>query len=101
MRLIFIRHGDPDYAHDSLTEKGWREAHLLAKRVRDWKVEQFYVSPLGRAKATAQPSLDALGQTAIEMPWLREYGHKLPKAGEEPDPEQMAAFHKEMEKKQE
>ena len=24
MRLIFIRHGDPDYAIDSLTEKGWK-----------------------------------------------------------------------------
>ena len=28
MRLIFIRHAEPDYEHDSLTEKGWREAKL-------------------------------------------------------------------------
>ena len=26
MRLIFIRHAEPDYSIDSLTEKGWREA---------------------------------------------------------------------------
>ncbi len=26
MKLIFIRHGDPDYEHDTLTEKGIREA---------------------------------------------------------------------------
>ena len=32
MRLIFIRHGDPDYVHDTLTEKGKREAELLAQR---------------------------------------------------------------------
>ena len=26
MKLLFIRHGDPDYEIDSLTEKGWKEA---------------------------------------------------------------------------
>ena len=36
MRIIFIRHGDPDYEKDSLTEKGWREAALLAERVSRW-----------------------------------------------------------------
>ena len=41
MRIIFIRHGDPDYEKDSLTEKGWREAALLAQRVSRWKVTDF------------------------------------------------------------
>ena len=27
MRLIFIRHAEPDYSIDSLTEKGWREGY--------------------------------------------------------------------------
>ena len=36
MRLIFIRHAEPDYEHDSLTEKGWREAKLLAVRTKSW-----------------------------------------------------------------
>lgn len=26
MRIIFVRHAEPDYANDTLTEKGWREA---------------------------------------------------------------------------
>ena len=43
MRLIFIRHGEPDYEHDSLTEKGWREAKLLAARTKDWHVDDFCV----------------------------------------------------------
>lgn len=48
MRIIFIRHGDPDYVNDSLTEKGVREAELLAKRVAKWEnITQFYCSPLG------------------------------------------------------
>ena len=25
MKLLIVRHGDPDYTIDSLTEKGWRE----------------------------------------------------------------------------
>lgn len=33
MRLIIVRHGDPDYVKDSLTEKGWREAELLSDRL--------------------------------------------------------------------
>ena len=41
MRLIFIRHAEPDYEHDSLTEKGWREAKLLARRTKDWQVDEF------------------------------------------------------------
>ena len=57
MRLIFIRHAEPDYEHDSLTEKGWREAKLLARRTKDWQVDEFYVSPLGRARDTASFTL--------------------------------------------
>ena len=33
MRILVIRHGDPDYAHDSLTEKGFREVNLLAEKL--------------------------------------------------------------------
>jgi broad specificity phosphatase PhoE len=33
MRLYIIRHGDPDYATDSLTEVGQREAQALAERL--------------------------------------------------------------------
>ncbi len=34
MKLLIIRHGDPDYTIDSLTEKGRREAQLLSKRIK-------------------------------------------------------------------
>ena len=50
MKLIIIRHGDPDYSIDSLTEKGWKEAEYLADRIAKLDVKQFYVSPRGRAK---------------------------------------------------
>ncbi len=77
MRLIFIRHGDPDYEHDDLTPKGKREVELLTKRVCSWKnITAFYQSPLGRAKATAAPSLAALGREATTCNWLQEFKYK-------------------------
>ncbi len=73
MRLLFIRHGDPDYAHDTLTEKGHREARLLAAAAPDLHLGTCYVSPLGRAQATADYCLKATGLTAQTMDWLREF----------------------------
>lgn len=78
MRLVFIRHAEPDYAHDSLTEKGWREAELLARRTKNWKVDDFYVSPLGRAQDTASFTLKAHGKTAEVMDWLHEFRGEVP-----------------------
>ena len=85
MRIIFIRHGEPDYSIDSLTEKGWREARLLAERTSKWDVSQFYCSPLGRAKATAKPTLEKMNRAAIEYPWLREFNAPVinPENGQE------------------
>ena len=73
MRIVLIRHGDPDYEHDSLTEKGRREALLLARRTAKWKVDDVYVSPLGRARETAQPSLAAWGKEAEVLGWVQEF----------------------------
>lgn len=73
MRLIFVRHAEPDYEHDSLTEKGFREAALLAERAARWKVDEFYCSPLGRAQATAALTLQKCGRKAVTCDWLREF----------------------------
>lgn len=71
MKLLIVRHGDPDYSIDSLTPKGWREAELLKDRLTKSDVAAFYCSPLGRAKDTAKATLDALGRTAEIFDWLR------------------------------
>lgn len=73
MKLLIIRHGDPDYEHDSLTEKGWREAGYLAERLAKMDIAAFYTSPLGRAKDTAAPTLARMGRQAEERDWLREF----------------------------
>jgi len=73
MKLLIVRHGDPNYEIDSLTEKGWREAELLSKRIAALEVKDFYVSPLGRAKDTASVTLKKINRTAEELSWLREF----------------------------
>ncbi len=79
MKLLIIRHGDPDYSIDSLTETGWIEAELLAERISRLDVKAFYVSPLGRAKDTASLTLKKMGRTAEECQWLREFGVQIVK----------------------
>ena len=57
MNILIIRHGDPDYSIDSLTEKGRREAEMLSERIAPLDVKAYYVSPLGRARDTASFTL--------------------------------------------
>lgn len=78
MRLLIIRHGDPDYELDTLTERGWREAELLADRLQKEEISACYVSPLGRAKDTASLTLRRKGQTAQTLDWLREFSPRMP-----------------------
>lgn len=77
MRLLFIRHGDPDYEHDSLTPTGRREAALLAERIAPMDVAEYYVSTMGRARDTARPTLERAGRTAVECDWLREFSVRV------------------------
>ena len=77
MNIYIIRHAEPDYEHDSLTEKGWREAELLSERLSKLPVKEFYVSPLGRAKDTASLTLQKMNREAKECLWLREFDTKI------------------------
>lgn len=73
MKILFIRHGEPDYEHDSLTPKGWKEARLLANRLKKLDVRDFYCSPLGRARDTAKETLSCLHRKATIVDWLQEF----------------------------
>ena len=73
MKLLIIRHGDPDYSIDSLTPTGWKEAELLSDRISKLDVKAFYVSPLGRAKDTAAATLKKMNRTAEVKDWLQEF----------------------------
>ena len=78
MKLVIVRHADPDYEHDSLTQTGFKEAKALVPRMVELNnkcggFKNIYCSPLGRAKDTAKFTLDELGRTAIIKDWLREF----------------------------
>lgn len=73
MRILLIRHGDPDYENDALTPKGQLEARLLADKLKNERIDHVYVSTMGRAKATAAPTLEAKGMTATYYDWMREF----------------------------
>lgn len=79
MKIMIIRHAEPYYAIDGLTKKGHVEAELLSRRlVKVEKVSGIYVSPLGRAQATAAYTLEKLGRTAVTLPWLAEFRGRCP-----------------------
>ena len=84
MKLYIVRHGDPDYSIDSLTEKGWREAELLAGRLEHIDAAAYYCSPLGRARDTSRETMRRvsarLGRPVEPeiMPWMREFDAQIP-----------------------
>ena len=73
MRLLFIRHGEPDYDHDTLTKKGWREANLFADMAMKMDLGTMYRSPLGRAMDTASCTMKKTETDASIHDWHREF----------------------------
>lgn len=73
MKLLLIRHGDPDYEADSLTERGHTEAKLLAERISAMDIKSYYTSPLGRARKTAEYTLNRAGSSAEVLDWAIEF----------------------------
>ena len=73
MEIVFIRHGDPNYELDALTEKGILEAKALMPRIEKINADYYYVSPLGRARQTAQIAMERIDKEAKVLDWLREF----------------------------
>lgn len=79
MEIVLIRHGEPEWTRDGrtvvdppLTDRGHQQAERLAKALVDERFDEILVSPLVRARETAAPLLEALGQTEVIDPWLEE-----------------------------
>ncbi len=72
MRLLLVRHGDPDYPRDCLTPKGEAQVRRLARALAAERIERIYASPMGRAKQTAA-AVAAVKELPVEiLPWLHE-----------------------------
>eukprot|EP00727_Mastigamoeba_balamuthi_P009141 m51a1_g485 hypothetical protein (324) ;mRNA; r:221337-222865 len=75
MWLFFIRHGDPDYETNTLTERGVAEATALAQRLATLGITRILSSPSGRVMQTAGHASRALGLPVEQAPWLQEPSH--------------------------
>jgi probable phosphoglycerate mutase len=54
MKIIFVRHGHPDYRKDCLTEIGHLHGKAVAERLRNEKIDRICSSSCGRARETAE-----------------------------------------------
>ena len=72
MLLYIIRHGDPIYVTDSLTEKGKLQAEAVGKRIATSKIDRIFSSPMGRARMTAEPACRLLGLECNIEEWAHE-----------------------------
>ncbi len=73
MRIIFVRHGHPNYREDCLTELGHLHAKAVAERLCGEHIEKIYSSSCGRAYETAEYIAKRQGISSIEAwDFLRE-----------------------------
>lgn len=84
MRLIMIRHGEPDYAHDCLTETGRLQAAAAAERLAGEGISAIFSSPNGRARETASFTAERLGLPISVLDYMHEIswgGPDVPESG--------------------
>lgn len=77
MLLYIVRHGEPIYGPDTLTELGREQAKAVAERFAVHGLDRIFSSPQGRARETAQPTADKLGLEISIEPWTREIWPEL------------------------
>lgn len=77
MLLYLIRHGDPDYATDSLTPRGVAQAEAVAKRLAQAGIDRIFTSPMGRARQTAEPLCRLLNKPYFVEDWSYETGARI------------------------
>ena len=72
MRLIMVRHGEPDYEKDCLTETGRQQAKAAAERLMREGISAVYSSPMGRAMETATFTAKRLNLPVQVLPYMHE-----------------------------
>ena len=78
MRLIFVRHGEPDYTNDCLTENGRLQAKCTAARLESEPIRAIFSSPMGRAMETASFTAEKKGLPVTPLPFMHSC---IPRAG--------------------
>lgn len=74
MRIIFVRHGHPNYRNDCLTEIGHLQGNAVAERLKDEKIDRICSSSCGRARETAEHIAVHHNLPVITYDFMREIG---------------------------
>lgn len=72
MKIIFVRHGHPDYVNDCLTPLGHEQAEKAALRLKNEGIQEIYSSPFGRAYETALHTARHLSKDITKLDFMRE-----------------------------
>lgn len=72
MKIIFVRHGHPNYKDDCLTELGHLQAEAVAERLKDEKIDKIFSSSCGRAVETAQHIAARHNLEVHQLDFMRE-----------------------------
>lgn len=72
MYLFYVRHGQPDYENDSITDYGKSEAKALAERFALLGLDKIYSSTMGRALQTAAYTAEKIGIGINGVDFARE-----------------------------
>lgn len=73
MVIFYVRHGDPIYDPDSLTELGHKQAEALVDRMVAINPDEIYASTSNRAVLTAKPTCEKLGLEPILLDFANEH----------------------------
>lgn len=77
MRLYIVRHADPDYVNDTITQKGHLEAKALARKFSAQGLDRIFCSPKGRAIATMRYTQELLKLDTNIEEWTQEVWPEL------------------------
>lgn len=72
MRIVFVRHGHPNYELDCLTFLGHKHGEAVAERLREEPVEKIFSSTCGRALETAAHIDKKFGLGVNGLEFMRE-----------------------------
>ena len=72
MKIIFVRHGHPNYELNCLTELGHKHAVAAAQRLKNDGITEIYSSPYGRAVETAEHTAKVLGLDVQILDFMHE-----------------------------
>lgn len=72
MRIVFVRHGHPNYKIDCLTALGHEQAKAAAERLSEERPIKICASPKGRAKETADHIAERLNMDVEICEFMKE-----------------------------